>query len=139
MMTTESKEQRAKSKEEGIKIRNFTDMRAWQEAHALYVGIYQTTHDFPKEELFGLTNQIRRAALSVTSNIAEGFGRSSSLDKVHFYIMARGSLFEVQNQLLAAKDTGLLEKSTFYTLFEQSQLAQRILIGLIKATRERTK
>jgi len=121
------------------KIQNFTDLNAWKEAHALYVAVHFTTRLFPKEELFGLTNQVRRAALSVTSNIAEGFGRSSDADKVHFYVMARGSLFETQNQLIAAKDIALVEESSFNELFEQSRIAQRILTGLINATRKRAK
>lgn len=137
-MNTKSSEQRAMSKEVKATIRNFTDLNAWKEAHELYVKIYRITKDFPKDELFGITNQIRRAALSVSSNITEGFGRSSDEDKVHFYIMARGSLFEAQNQLYAARDIDLFDGSVFDTLFEKSLTAQRLLIGLIKSTRART-
>jgi four helix bundle protein len=139
MRISESNEQRAMSKEDGIKIRNFRDLNAWKESHTLYVAIHKISKSFPKDELFGLTSQIRRAALSVSSNIAEGFGRSSDSDKVHFYIMARGSLFEVQNQLFAARDIELIHTDAFNELFEQSQLAQRLLIGLIRATRARIK
>ncbi len=134
---TVSKEQGARSNDGTVKIQNFTDLNAWKEAHKLYVSIYKTTKTFPKDELFGLTNQIRRAALSVSSNIAEGFGRSSDLDKAHFYIIARGSLFETQNQLYASRDVALIEPGTFDGLFEQSQLTQRLLIGLIRATKAR--
>jgi len=81
------------------KIRHFTDLRAWQEGHTLVLAVYKVTKDFPKEELFGLTNQIRRAVVSVTSNIAEGFTRYSSKEKNQFYFVCLGSLAEVQNQL----------------------------------------
>jgi four helix bundle protein len=130
-----SKEEMVKSKKGGYL--NFTDLVAWQESHRLYVDIYRVTKSFPKDELFGLTSQIRRAALSVTSNLAEGFGRSSALDKVHFYTMSRGSLYEVQNQLIAARDTYLLAEPDFTALLEQSQLAKRLIIGLLKTTRAR--
>ncbi len=140
-MPVASNEQRAMSKEERQKasIRNFTDINAWQEAHRLYVAIHLATKTFPKDELFGLVSQIRRASLSVTSNIAEGFGRSSDPDKVHFYIMARGSLFEVQNQLIAAKDISYLKEDLFNKLIDQALMAQRILIGLINSTKLRGK
>lgn len=121
------------------KIQNFTDLNAWKEAHALYVAIHSATKLFPKDELFGLTSQIRRASLSVSSNIAEGFGRFSDADKVHFYVMARGSLFESQNQLIAAKDIGILGEKKFTDLYKQSEITGQILTGLINSTRERLK
>lgn len=74
------------------KIQSFHDLRVWQESHSLVVCVYKTTKSFPKEELFGLTNQIRRASVSITSNLAEGFGRETIKDRVHFYIMSLGSL-----------------------------------------------
>lgn len=86
------------------KIQSFTDLYAWQAGHKLVLSIYEVTQKFPKEELFGLTNQLRRAAVSITSNIAEGFSRSSYKEKSQFYSMALGSLTEIQNQLLIAKD-----------------------------------
>lgn len=125
--------------EERMKIQNFTDLNAWKEAHSLYVAIHEASKLFPKDETFGLTSQVRRAALSVTSNIAEGFGRRSDVDKLHFYTMARGSLYEVQSQLLAARDTNIIKLEAFARLNKQSQLAQRILIGLINSTKERSK
>ena len=121
----------------GAKIVQFTDLVAWQKAHKLYVGVHETTKTFPSDEKYGLTDQIRRAALSVTSNIAEGFGRSTDNDTVHFYFMARGSLYEVMNQLIAARDIGVLEKTGFDSLYKESQEAKRILIGLINSTKKR--
>jgi len=93
------------------KIQSFTDLVTWQEGHKLVLDIYKSTKSFPKEEMFGLTNQIRRAVVSITSNIAEGFNRKSIKDKTHFYVMAHGSVAEVQNQLLIARDVQYLEKS----------------------------
>lgn len=86
------------------KIKSFTDLHAWQEGHCLVFDAYSITKEFPRDEKFGLTSQLRRAAVSVTSNIAEGFSRSSYQDKTRFYSIALGSLTEVQNQLLAARD-----------------------------------
>ncbi|MBI4599730.1 four helix bundle protein [Candidatus Uhrbacteria bacterium] len=76
-------------------MRSFTDLKAWQEGHTLVLKIYKITQSFPKEEQFGLTNQLRRAAVSLTSNIAEGFGRGSYKEKAQFYSIALGSLTEV--------------------------------------------
>lgn len=81
--------------QESRKIKSFTDLTVWKEAHELVLLIYSLTKDFPKEELFGLVTQIRRAVVSITSNIAEGFSRNSYKEKAQFYAMALGSLTEV--------------------------------------------
>jgi four helix bundle protein len=124
-------------KQEARKICSFTDLEAWREAHRLYILIYRATKQFPKDEQLGLTNQIRRASLSVTSNIAEGFSRATNADKIHFYIMAHGSLTETQNQLLAARDVEILPASEFQPLAEQAVQAHKLLTGLINATKKR--
>src|SRR3989338_6098100 len=90
------------------KIAKFTDLIAWQEGHKLVLLIYQITKDFPKDELYGLISQMRRAAVSITSNLAEGFSRRSSKDKNNFYTMSLTSLIELQNQLLISKDVSYL-------------------------------
>ncbi|MDP3958015.1 MAG: four helix bundle protein, partial [bacterium] len=82
------------------KITSFTDLIAWQEANRFAVFIYSLSKGFPKEEKFSLTDQLRRAAVSVSSNIAEGFARNSRKDKLQFYTIAKGSLFEVHSQSL---------------------------------------
>jgi len=84
-------------------IRHFRDLRVWQESHSLVLAIYKLTKKFPHDERFGLVDQSRRAAVSITSNIAEGFGRGTARDKKHFYMTAKASLAELQNQLLIAK------------------------------------
>ena len=86
------------------KIKSFTDLETWKEGHKLVLIIYKITKSFPDEERFSLTNQLQRAMVSVTSNIAEGFSRNGKKEKVQFDYMVLGSLTEVQNQLLIAKD-----------------------------------
>lgn len=117
------------------KIRDFKDLVAWQKAHGLAVEIYKRTESFPKAEQFGLTNQIRRASVSVASNVAEGFGRRTGADRVHFYDMARGSLHETQAQLLIAKDVGFLSEDLYTILEEMSTECHKLLTGLINKTR----
>lgn len=116
---------------------SFRDLRAWQEAHRLTVMIYEATDKFPSKDGFGLTSQLQRSALSVSSNIAEGFGRQTAKDKLHFYVMARGSLVELQNQILVALDTGRLTKTVYERLLERTIMVHRLLNGLIKSTRNR--
>jgi four helix bundle protein len=120
---------------ENKKISRFTDLFAWQESHKLVLRIYAATRSFPKEELFGLTNQMRRAAVSITSNIAEGFGRHSYKEKVQFYHLAKGSINEVKNQLLIARDVNYLNKPVFEAILKQADISDRILQGLIAKTK----
>jgi len=118
---------------ENQKIKSFTDLDAWKEAHKLVLLIYRHTKSFPEEEKFGLTNQIRRATVSITSNIAEGFGRSTQKDKINFYVMAKSSLFEVQSQLMIAKDLGYITKDVFSGIADVSVVVSRLLAGLSKS------
>ena len=97
--------------------------------------IYEITKKFPKEETFGLVSQIRRAVISITSNIAEGFSRSSYADKSRFYSMALGSLTEVQNQLIIAKDLRYINKEEFDVLIKKSVIIHKLLNGLIKKSK----
>ncbi|MFZ2190432.1 MAG: four helix bundle protein, partial [Candidatus Magasanikiibacteriota bacterium] len=88
------------------KIKKFTDLNAWKEGHKLVLQIYEITRNFSKEELFILVSQMKRCDVSITSNIAEGFGRQSYKEKIQFYFIALGSVTELQNQLLISKDVG---------------------------------
>lgn len=129
---------RVKSQESGGKsgaIKSFTDLVAWQKTHMLVVAIYQMIRDFPKDEIFALTSQLCRATVSVTSNIAEGFGRRTRADRLHFYDMARVSLAEVQSQPLVARDVGYVSVNTFDGLADKSVECHKILTGLINATK----
>jgi len=117
------------------KIKSFTDLEAWKEGHKLVLLIYKITVNFPKDEMYGLISQMRRSAISITSNIAEGFSRHSFKEKVQFYSIAQGSLSELQNQLLIAKDVGFLDKNTFSTIAEQSIKVSKITNGLVKKSR----
>lgn len=120
------------------KIKSFTDLNAWKEAHVLVLEIYELTKKFPKDEQFGLTNQIRRAVVSITSNIAEGFSRSSYREKCQFYYMALGSLTEVQNQLLIARDILYITKSEFTVLAGKTVIVSKLLNGLIRKSKTMT-
>ncbi len=117
------------------KIKVFTDLTAWQKGHELVLLIYKATKSFPKEELFSLTNQIRRAAVSITSNIAEGFSRQGYADKIRFYSMAQGSVTEVQNQIFIARDIGYIKREVFDRLYEQLVVIHKIINGLIKKSK----
>ena len=117
------------------KIKSFTDLNAWKEAHKLVLLIYQITNTFPSSEQFGLTNQIRRAVVSVTSNIAEGFSRNSYKEKSQFYSMALGSLTEVQNQLLIARDLKYISKEIFTEVANITVTVNKLLNGLIKKSK----
>ena len=112
------------------KIKSFTDLKAWQEAHGLVLLVYKYTEDFPSKETFGLVNQMRRASVSVSSNIAEGFSRSTDKDKCQFYSMALGSLTELQNQLIIAKDVGYLHKELFQKIADQTITVSKLINGL---------
>lgn len=120
---------------ENPKITDFKDLVVWRKAHQLAINIYKTTENFPKSEQFGLTNQVRRASVSVASNIAEGFGRRTTADRVHFYDMARGSLHETQAQLLIAKDVGFLSEGLYTGLDEMGTECHKLLTGLINKTK----
>lgn len=120
---------------EETKIKSFTDLNAWKESHKLVLLIYGQTTSFPKEEIFGLTNQIRRAAVSIVSNIAEGFGRQSYKEKTQFYSIAQGSNLEIQSQLLVARDTGFLKEKDFQGVANQSIIVGKLLSGLIRTTK----
>lgn len=121
--------------ENGAKIQSFTGLIAWQEGHKLVLMVYKATKNFPKEEMFGIVNQMRRAVISITSNIAEGFSRKTLKDKNNFYSMARGSLTEIQNQLIASRDIGYMSKDDFNHIAEQTVLVHKLINGLLKSSK----
>jgi four helix bundle protein len=112
------------------KITSFTDLHAWQEGHRLVLLIYEITNKFPKDEIFSLISQMRRAAISITSNIAEGFGRNTIKDKIQFYCIAYGSLTELQNQLVIARDLKYLDNKKFNSIANQTIVVAKLINGL---------
>ncbi|MBI2639520.1 MAG: four helix bundle protein [Candidatus Sungbacteria bacterium] len=117
------------------KIKSFTDLDAWKEGHKLVLFIYEITNGFPKDEVYGLVSQMRRCAVSITSNIAEGFSRQSYREKAQFYSTSQGSVTELQNQLLIAKDVGYMNQGVFHNIANQSVKVHKIINGLIKTSR----
>jgi four helix bundle protein len=117
-------------------IKSFTDLQVWQEAHQLVLGVYLLTRKFPKEEQFGLIIQLRRAAVSITSNIAEGFGRFTYKEKARFYYISSGSLSELMNQLLIAKDLSYITQTDYEIVMERVTLVSKLLHGLISKTKK---
>ncbi len=120
---------------ENKKIQTFMDLRVWQEGHAIVMEIYKITKNFPRDEQFGLTSQMRRAAVSITSNIAEGFGRQSRKEKVQFYAISQGSTLEIQNQLLIARDAEYITHQVCSILFEKLTILSKSMSALILAIR----
>jgi four helix bundle protein len=114
---------------------SYRDLLSWQRAMALVTEIYVATADFPKSEIYGLTSQLRRAATSIPSNIAEGKGRNTDRDYVQFLYRARGSLLEVETQLEIARNLGYLEPSRLTQLHEECAGVGRVLNGLIASLR----
>lgn len=119
------------------KIQTFTDLIAWQKGHALVLMVYRVTLTFPRNEAFCLIDQMRRCAVSITSNIAEGFSRRGAKEKIQFYYMALGSTTELQNQLLIARDLGYLIQKQFNELASQTVEVHKLLNGLIKSLKNK--
>jgi four helix bundle protein len=115
-------------------IRSFTDLIVWQKAHRFVLQIYRQTNSFPKEERYGLVDQLRRAAVSITSNISEGFYRRTSVDKSHFYYTSLGSLAEIQNQLILSRDLNYINNESFQKLGKESVEIHKLINGLIKSS-----
>ncbi len=122
--------------DELLKIKSFRDLFAWQVGHELVLMIYKVTQNFPAIEQFGLTSQMRRCAVSITSNIAEGFSRRTLKDKINFYTMSLGSVTELQNQLLISKDVNYLNKDVFLNIANRTVDVHKALNGAIKKLRK---
>src|ERR1700720_166757 len=112
---------------------SYRDLRVWQLAMELVVGVYEQTRSFPKQEIYGLTSQMRRSAISIPSNIAEGKGRSSDRDRAHFFCHARGSLLELETQILIAQRLEYLHSSVGEKLLADSAQLGRMLNALIQS------
>lgn len=116
--------------------KSYTQLEVWQLARKLVAEVYAASKAFPKDELFGLTNQLRRAAVSIPSNIAEGCGRQTPRDTINFLFIARGSLYELETQLYVALDLDYLTSSTVEALFIQVTSCKKLLHGFINHYRQ---
>jgi four helix bundle protein len=116
-------------------VRDFRDLLVWQKAHKLTLEIYKFSADFPESENYGLSSQIRRAAVSVTSNIAEGFGRKSLKEKDQFLAIAHGSLYEVESQTEIAKDLTYCSLEGYKEITLLITDVHKLLYGLQKANK----
>lgn len=116
-------------------IKSFTDLEVWKTGHDLVIETYKITKNFPKDEQFGLVSQMKRSAASVTANIAEGFGRQHSKEKEQFYLIAAGSLFELKDQLLIARDVKYMNNNEFLKLAELANKCHAQLNAMLKTHR----
>lgn len=115
------------------KIKDFKELTVWKKSIQLVKEVYIATNDFPRSEAFGLTNQIRRSAVSIPSNIAEGQARNSTKEFMHFLSIARGSCAELETQLIIACELGYLTQSKTVEFVGQVNEIQRMLNGLMNA------
>lgn len=119
-------------------IKAFEELIIWQEARKFTNNIYRVTKKFPKEELYGLTSQMRRAAVSVMSNIAEGFDRRTTKEFISFLIIARASVSEVQNDLYISLDLNYINTEKFQTNYDYAQKIAKLVNGLITYLKSQT-
>jgi len=122
---------------ESTSIRGYADLVAWRKTRALVKRIYGATELFPKDELYGLTQQLRRAAVSIPSNIAEGHGRQGVGEYLYHLTVARGSLYEVETQVILGCDLGYLTETQLSSLLDDTTECAKVLQGLIKSLRKR--
>jgi four helix bundle protein len=118
--------------------RSYKDLVAWQKSMKLVTATYRATAGFPKDELFGLTSQLRRAAVSIPSNIAEGQGRLSEKEFRYFLGQARGSLMEVETQMQIAENLGYLKREETAALLQSCAEVGRILNGLLASVSQQS-
>jgi four helix bundle protein len=114
---------------------DYQQLAVWKQAHGFTLEIYRSTASFPESERFGLTAQLRRASVSIVSNIAEGSGRKSDRDQARFFQIARGSVCEVECQLLLSRYVGYLRTATWSILNDQCREIGRMLNGLLGSLR----
>jgi len=114
-------------------IKSYRDLVAWKKSFALGLSVYRATKSFPDREKYGITSQVCRSAVSVASNVAEGYGRGSSQDYVRFLRMARGSLYELDTQLLFAMELGYLSSDAHDVMQAELDECGRVLAGLIRS------
>jgi four helix bundle protein len=119
-------------------VRHYQDLVAWQQAMELVQAIYRATRGFPKEEMFGLAHQIRRSAVSIPSNIAEGQARTTTREFIHFLSIGNGSRQELETQTIIAQRLGYLSSQQTEELLNASYNLGRVLSGLVRSLKART-
>ncbi len=117
-------------------IKSFHEIKAWEKSHALVFEVYRLTEKYPKTEIFGLTNQTRRCAVSVPSNIVEGYRRKSKNDSLHFYNISQGSLEELRYQLLLAHDLCYVADFEYVIVNTLVEETSKLLNGWVKSQKE---
>lgn len=110
-----------------MKTQDFEHLNVWQEAHKFVLAVYRLTRTFPKDELFGLTSQFRRAAVSIAANIAEGYRKRGISDKLRFYNIAEGSADECRYYIILSRDLGYISPDAYGDLYEQTSRVSRLL------------
>ena len=114
------------------KVKNFKDLEIWKRSIKLVENIYATTQNFPKEEIYGLASQLRRAAVSVPSNIAEGFSRASNREYEQFLHVSRGSCAEIITQIIISRNLNYMEGSKAEILLNETEEISKMTMSLIK-------
>ena len=112
-------------------MKSYIELDVWIEARKLVNHVYLITNDFPKEEVYGITNQIRRCSVSVPSNIAEGCGRQTAKDIIRFLYISRGSLYELETQLYLSNDLNFISKEKLNIILLQIETCKKLLNGFI--------
>ena len=115
---------------------SYRDLKVWQLGVDIALEVYRITGDFPKSEQYGLTSQLRRAAVSIASNIAEGHARKTQKELHRFLNIAKGSLAELETQLIIARELGFADGKSMETLFAMAENESRMLIGLMRSIKD---
>ena len=116
-------------------MKDFRQLKVWEKSHQLALSVYKATKEFPKEELYGLTSQIRRASMSIPTNIAEGCGRNTDKEFARFLQIAMGSASETEYQLILARDLEFLPTDSYEKLHNEVEEVKRMLASLLKTLR----
>lgn len=114
-----------------IENNSYIELNVWKESRILVKEVYPILQQFPKDEQFGITSQLKRAVVSVPSNIAEGVGRNTTKDSLHFFYVSRGSLYELETQLYLCFDLNFISESQLKTILEQILVVKKLLAGFI--------
>ena len=114
-------------------LKNYKELKVWQKSYQLCLEVYRTTASFPKDEKFGLTSQVRRAVVSVPSNIAEGYGRKTTADYIRFLYIAYGSTCELETQIMLSGDLGYMDTKLVKSIIGKTNEVERMLKSLIKS------